>query len=45
MKKEKEDKENFSDPLDSISSDSSKDTTSNSMETLDDSLPNLSDEE
>ena len=45
MKKEKEDKENFSDPLDSISSDSSMDTTSNSMEISDDSLPNPSDEE
>ena len=45
MKKDKEDKENFSDPLDTISSDSSKDTTSSSMETSDDSLPNLLEDE
>lgn len=45
MKKDKEDKENFSDPLDNISSDSSMDTASSSMEISDDSLPNLSDDE
>lgn len=44
-KDQKADKENFFDPLDNILKDSSKDTASNSMETSDDSLPNLSDEE
>ena len=42
---QKEDKENFSDPLDDILKDSSKDTTSSSPEISDDSLPNLLDEE